>query len=136
MQRLITLLSTCIIALCALTSCNLNKDYHFTYTNEATIQIKDKEDAKAVEKYLKTNYVEAKDNLTYFGKYDDAIRKYIDHFVEVQATVDEDFLRNHLKEDTDYVTLIGYMNYEDGKSWVGYRTWAKVDPTPEVPTDK
>ena len=136
MQRLITLLSTCIIALCALTSCNLDKDYHFTYSNEATIQIKDKEDADAVQKYMKEKYIDATDNTTYFGKYDDAVRKFIDHFVEVQGTVDGDFLKSHLKDDTDYVTLIGFMNYEDGKNWVGYRTWTKNDPEPEKPTDK
>ncbi|MBP5626539.1 MAG: hypothetical protein J6W98_06420 [Bacteroidales bacterium] len=132
MQRLITLLTACVVLLGTLTSCNLDKDYNFTYINKATIQIKDKDDFDAVVDYMKTNFLEVKDNTTYFGKYKDAMPLFIDHFLEVQKKADEAFIRAHLKEDSDFVRLIGYMCYSDGESWVGYRTWKKDDPEGEA----
>ena len=129
MRRLITLLTACVVLLGALTSCDLNKDYSFTYANKVAVRIADKEDFDAVSEYLKTNYVEKDDPTTFFGKYDDAFNVFLQHFVEVQATVDETFIREHLKDDTDFVQLVGYMCCKDGESWVGFRTWTKNDPT-------
>ena len=130
MQRLITLLTVCVVALCGLTSCNLDKDYNFTYYNVATVQIENNDDNKAVTDYLKANYVEVKNKPTFFGKHYDAVKHFTEHFVEVYKTVDADFINDHLKAETDYVQLIGAIRYEAGDEWVGYYTWSAKDKRP------
>lgn len=133
MQRSITLLATCALALGTLTSCNLDKDYDFEYTNETVISIADETDKAAITEYFKS-YVDIKDKdkPTYFGKHYDAVIKFRDHFIETVKTVDEDFVYAHLKGEDDYVRLIGVMSSSVSKEWVGYRTWAtKTEETPE-----
>ncbi|MBQ2599384.1 MAG: hypothetical protein II580_06885 [Bacteroidales bacterium] len=136
MQRLITLLTTCAVVLGAFTSCNLDKDYTFEYTNEAVISIKDETDKKAVEDYMKANFIEQKNTPTYFGKYYDAQTKFIQHFLEEVNKVDKDLIYSHLTDENDFVRFIGRMKYGAGDDWVGYMTWKATDPRQTETTPK
>ncbi|MCR5570837.1 MAG: hypothetical protein K6F42_01160 [Bacteroidales bacterium] len=132
MQRLITLLTSCAVVLGALTSCNLDKDYTFTYSNETVISIEDETDKKAVEDYMKASFTDQKNTPTYFGKYHDAQAKFIQIFLEEEKKVDKDFIYSHLKGEKDFVRFIGRMKYKDGDDWVGYITWSSKDERPEA----
>lgn len=127
MKRLTLLFIALACCLGALTSCDLDRTGTYTYTNEFALRIEDKDDYKAVEEYMKTNFVDIKDNPSFYGSNHDAIATFTKHFVEELKRVDTDFIYSHLKESTDAVQLIGFANGEGSKEWVGFYTYTLAD---------
>ena len=127
MKRLTLLFLALAFCLGALTSCDLDRTGTYTYSNEFALRIENEDDYKAVEEYMKTNFVDIKDNPTFYGPVHDAIATFTTHFIEEEKRVDRDFIYSHLKESTDAVQLIGFASGKDTKEWVGYRTYTLAD---------
>ena len=127
MKRLTTILLALACCLGAFTSCDLDRTGNYTYSNECELRIENKDDYKAVEEYLKTNFVNIKNNPTYYGAFHDAIAEFTKHFVEETKRMDTDFIYSHLKEETDAVRLIGFANGPETKEWVGFFTYQLSD---------
>ena len=127
MKRLTLLFLALAFCLGALTSCDLDRTGTYNYSNEFALRIEDKDDYKAVEEYMKANFVDIKDNPSFYGSNHDAIAAFTKHFVEELKRVDTDFIYSHLKETTDAVQLIGYATGKGSKEWVGFRTFTLAD---------
>ena len=127
MKRLTLLFLALAFCLGALTSCDLDRTGTYNYSNEFALRIEDKDDYKAVEEYMKTNFVDIKDNPSFYGSNHDAIATFAKHFVEELKRVDTDFIYSHLKEETDAVRLIGFANGPETKEWVGFFTYQLSD---------
>ena len=127
MKRLTLLFLALAFCLGALTSCDLDRTGTYNYSNEFALRIEDKDDYKAVEEYMKANFVDIKDNPSFYGSNHDAIATFTKHFVEELKRVDTDFIYSHLKETTDAVQLIGYATGKGSKEWVGFRIFTLAD---------
>lgn len=123
MRKFITLLTVSILLLCALTSCNLDKDVQCTFSFECVVNIQDEDTMKEMEEYMKTNYVERRNLPTRFGKAYDARVEFIEYFANAIQNADSDYINAHLLQAGDYVSLSGVMSSDYGREWMGTHTW-------------
>ena len=123
MRKFLTLLTVSILLLASLTSCNLDKDVQCTFMYQCTVSIQDEDTMKEMEEYMKTNYVERKNLPTYFGKAYDARVKFIEYFANAIQDADNEYIKAHLLEPGDYVSLSGLMSSDYGREWMGTNTW-------------
>ena len=123
MRKFFTLLTASVLVMCALTSCNLDKDMQCTFAYDVIIKIQDEDASKAAEEYMKANFVDKPNLPTYFGRHYDAMQKFIEYFSESVASADHETIRSFLQEPGDYITVSGILDCELGRDWVGTYPW-------------
>ena len=123
MKRLTLITLLCAFFLGAFTSCDiLDKKYEYQFGYDFEVSIKDEDDSKAVQDYLKTNFIDKK-HPSYYANNHDALVYFLDYFVKQRETFDDEFITGHFKDKEDHVIAIASMTSSANKEWVGTRVW-------------